>query len=284
MRILLYPNLEKKNCVAVLKDALCVLHTLKVNVMLDASLCPLLQEFREKAVFGDFDTLAPEADCILTIGGDGTLIHCAKRVLHTQKPLLGLNVGKLGFLALLDPDELSLLRCLTQGAYAVEERMLLQVTLDRKGGCARRFSALNDAVVGKNAPTGIAGFRLTCGGAIVSDLRADGMIFSTPTGSTAYSLSTGGPIVDPRVESILVSQICPHSLSARPMLFDARRTLELSIPDTTPRMSLSVDGEEPVMLEPGDRIVIQRAKEAARFICLHGKDFYDVLNKKLKGR
>ncbi len=227
-------------------------------------------------------TADPElAQChmFLAVGGDGTIIHVAKIAAALDKPILGINAGKLGFTAVVEQEELSLLPRLVTGEYQEEHRLMLQV--QRYGGNVQTtHHALNDAVVSSELAK-IIDYRLALGDGERYRYRADGFIVCTPTGSTAYSLSAGGPVVDPRLDSLIYTPICPHSLFNRSVLFGADTRLEVYIPENRSRLFLTIDGEEPTELQPGDKLVFSRSPRWARFIQLTNKNFYDILNQKL---
>lgn len=221
------------------------------------------------------------ADCslFLAVGGDGTIIHVAKIAAALDRPILGINAGKLGFTAVVEQEELFLLPHLLSGDYREEERLMLQVTI-----CSRQgetvYHALNDAVVSAELAK-IIDYRLALGHGKGYRYRADGFIVSTPTGSTAYSLSAGGPVVDPALDSMIYTPICPHSLFNRSVLFGADTQLEVDIPENRSRLYLTIDGEAPTELQPGDKLLFSRSPRRARFINLTNKNFYDILNQKL---
>ncbi len=215
---------------------------------------------------------------ILAVGGDGTIIHVAKIAAALDKPILGINAGKLGFTAVVEQEELSLLPRLLTG-YQEEKRLMLQVEVQGKRGRVLRH-ALNDAVVSAELAK-IIDYRLALGDGESYKYRADGFIVSTPTGSTAYSLSAGGPVVDPSLDSIIYTPICPHSLFNRSVLFGAGTRLQVEIPENRSRLYLTIDGEGPVELRAGDRLAFSQSPRRARFIKLTNKNFYDILNQKL---
>lgn len=218
-----------------------------------------------------------ECDIGVILGGDGTIIHAAKNAACYGKAVLGVKLGRLGFMADLEFSDTSFLNHLFTGKYVVEKRMMLSV----QGG-GRSYCCLNDAVLSKGSLARIIDFSLSAGGLPAAHYRGDGVIVSTPTGSTAYSLSAGGPVVDPLIESILVTPICPHSLSARPILFQPEAQLSLSFEERRGcDVYLTIDGEEAVCIGPGEEITITRAEVEAQFIRIRNTPFYTVLNNKM---
>lgn len=215
----------------------------------------------------------------LAVGGDGTIIHVAKIAAALDKPILGINAGKLGFTAVVEQEELCLLPRLVTGEYQEELRLMLEVKICGENG-KNSYHALNDAVVSTELSK-IVDYDLALGGGQSYRCRADGFIVATPTGSTAYSLSAGGPVVDPALDSLIYTPICPHSLFNRSVLFGADTRLEVHIPENRSRLFLTIDGETPAELQPGGKLLFSRSSRRARFIKLTNKNFYDILNQKL---
>lgn len=232
---------------------------------------------------GDSRQQAVEAvsacDLLLAVGGDGTIISAAKLAARLDKPLLGLNAGKLGFTAGVELNQLHLLAKLVEGGWREERRMMLSVTLNTAGK-HRDMLALNDAVVSGELAK-IIEYKVAIGENPGYAYRADGFIIATPTGSTAYSLSAGGPVVEPVLDCMIYTPICPHSLFNRSVVFAPDTTLTVDVPQNRGKVILTVDGEGPVELRAGDRLIFGRAKQSARFIKLTNHNFYDTLNQKL---
>ena len=228
---------------------------------------------------GEAAKLLRDCDVLLAVGGDGTIISAAKLAAELNIPLLGLNAGKLGFTAGLEPGQLHLLPKLIKGRWHEERRMMLEVSLYSEED-QRRFYALNDAVVSAELAK-IVEYRMAIGGNSSYLYRADGFLVATPTGSTAYSLSAGGPVVEPTLDCMIYTPICPHSLFNRSVAFAPDTRLVVDIPRNRGRLFLTVDGAEPVELWAGDRLVFTRARRYARFIKLTNNSFYDILNQKL---
>lgn len=232
----------------------------------------------------DCDRLIADSDAVIAFGGDGTLIHVAKRAAPFHRAVLGINSGHLGFMAALEADRaVEGLEQLVSGQYTVDTRMLLEVSLHTETG-DRVFHALNEAVISRGSLSRMIGLSVEADGRSVITYRADGAIVSTPTGSTAYSLSAGGPVIDPQMDCLLLTPICPHSLHTRSYIF--ADTAELTVrPHGEPReMFLTVDGEESVPIQPQDTVTVKRSPLAARMIRLQPVPFYEVLNQKLLDR
>lgn len=228
--------------------------------------------------------LFDQQDFIIALGGDGTILHVAKKAAITGVPVLGINFGRLGFMAGLEADELDAVKMLLNGNYHTEKRMMLEVLLKNDTG-VRSFYALNDAVLSKGAISRIIDISLECNGKHVCNYRADGVILSTPTGSTAYSLSAGGPIIDPVLDSIGVTPICPHSMISRTLLFSPETSIGLSVQRMQDKDAyMAIDGQDIVKIEESDSITVLRAPFPAKLIRLKDIDFYEVLNNKFLER
>lgn len=223
-----------------------------------------------------------ECALIIALGGDGTIIHAAKKAALFNKAVLGINVGRLGFMAGLEVNELSNLSRLLEGDYTIDRRMMLKVGISSSDEV---FYALNDAVVTKNALSRIVDLSIQIDGDAVAKYRADGIILATPTGSTAYSLSAGGPVVDPQMRCMLMTPICPHSLFSRSIMFSEDSCLSIST-HCSPGTSafLTVDGEHGRPLQSDDVVTVRKAELSASLIRLKPQAFYQVLHEKLVDR
>ena len=283
LTLLVKPNLRKKDADLCARRACALLVSMGAEPVMEESMAPEFSDCPGVRFLPAGEAMEACTACI-AIGGDGTILHAAKRALKFGKPVLGINLGRLGFLATLEADQLEKLEQLVSGAYQVEERMLLDVELQKASG-SRRDLALNDAVLSKGELSRIVDIEVSCRQRAVSRFRADGVIAATPTGSTAYALSAGGPVVDPALDCISLTPICPHSLVSRTILFEAGSQLEIRAAgsDSSP-LFLTIDGEEGVPVREEDRLIIRKSDTSARIINLSGKRFYEVLNEKLLGR
>lgn len=209
----------------------------------------------------------PPCDLLVVLGGDGTLLSVARHAAGGA-PLFGVNLGRLGFLTEVAREELyPALVAVLAGNYRLERRSLLEVEVERKGSALGRFRALNDAVVAKSAPSRIIELRLLLDGRLLSRYRADGLVVATPTGSTAYSLSAGGPILEPGLPVMVLTPICPHALTLRPVVVPDTATVEVGVEaGGSDRVYLTVDGQEGMELESGDRVVVRRAPAAVTLV------------------
>ena len=223
-------------------------------------------------------------DMAIAIGGDGTIVHVAKAAARAGCPVLGINAGHLGFLAGLEADELDDLPTLLNGEYAVDERALLQVTVHKADGDITRY-ALNEAVISRGGLSRLVDVMVSADDGEVLSCRGDGVIIATPTGSTAYSLSAGGPVVDPSVDCVLLTPVCPHSLDSRPRVWPGGVVLTATaVAADGSSAYVTVDGEENIPLASTDTITICRADKAVRLLRLRCDTFYERLRRKLTDR
>lgn len=224
------------------------------------------------------------ADMLICFGGDGTILHAAKDANACHVPVLGVNLGSVGFMAELEQGELSMLSRLAAGKYTIEERMMLDVTVRREGKIVYSELALNDAAVTKGAVARVVDLEVYGDKVLISSFSADGVLISTPTGSTAYSMSAGGPIVEPTAENIIVTPICPHALSARSFVLGRGRTVSVKLGRMVRKTTyLSVDGGKAFRLNSGDIVETRESKSKTQLVRVTGRTFYEILNHKLGG-
>ena len=282
-RIALIPNLTKNGAYEESLKALRLLKSFGGKLLMTADLSEKYSD-NDIAFFESHEVLIQKCDAVVTIGGDGTIIHAAKHAANFEKPLLGINMGRLGFVAELEPNELPMLERLFSGDYNVEKRQMLKVTLKSKSG-SKSFFALNDAVISRGSMTKIIDLDVWLKKSYICHYRADGLIVSTPTGSSAYALSAGGPVIEPSMSCILMTPICSHSLFSRPVLFNPSSEILVnaaSREDTD--LTLTIDGETTIPITADDTVVITTAEIYAELIVLKDKTFYRVLSDKFTER
>lgn len=233
--------------------------------------------------FFRLDRELPQADMILCFGGDGTILHMAKAATRHDLPILGVNIGTMGFMAELESSELRELTRLATGEYTIDRRMMLDVTVRRDRDILFHEMCLNDAVITKGAVARIVHLNVACDGVGVMQYGGDGLIVATPTGSTAYSLSAGGPIIEPEAHSILLTPICAHDMVSRCFVTSDKRTVTVELARNARRNAfLSVDGGKALKLNMGDITTITKSSRETKLIRLKNRSFYDVVNTKLK--
>ena len=230
------------------------------------------------------DFISTDMDAIIVLGGDGTLLRAARLVGELGVPIVGINLGSLGFLTEVRVDErTAALEAMLDGRYGIEERGMLQIEVSRDGSALSRYLALNDAVINKGALSRLIELEIRIGEQPAIFTRSDGLIISTPTGSTAYSLAAGGPIMYPTLEAIVVSSICPHSLTNRPLVMPDRQELQVRLMRGRDVM-LTVDGQVGMSLRPNDCIKLCRAETPLKLLLPFRKRFFDILSEKLQWR
>jgi NAD+ kinase len=223
-----------------------------------------------------------QPDFALVLGGDGTLLSAARAVSYAGVPILAVNLGSLGFLTEVPLSEIyPTLDAVDAGQCPIEQRAVLDCTAYRDGQSLARHFALNDVVVNKSAISRLVDFDLLIDGAFVFNYKADGVIIATPTGSTAYSLAAGGPVLMPSVTSFVVTPVCPHSLTHRPLVVPDKAQIELHVETGAEEAYLSIDGQVGVPMRQGDRVMCQRAAHTVKLMRVR-RTFFDVLRNKLK--
>ena len=225
---------------------------------------------------------AKHPNFVLVLGGDGTLLSAARSVAHEGIPILAVNLGSLGFLTEIPLNELyTALEAVDQGQCPVELRSVLDCRLMRGAECISQHFALNDVVVNKSAISRLVEFDLYIDGNFVFAYKADGVIIATPTGSTAYSLAAGGPVMMPSVEGFVVTPVCPHSLTHRPLVVTDKSQIELRVETGEEQAFLSIDGQVGVPVQQGDRVLCQRAVHKVKLMRVR-RTFFEILRNKLK--
>ena len=274
MKIAVIPNLDKKDADVYTRRIIEILHRKGASVLLHRKHIGL---FEADGFCADHEALAAACDCIIAVGGDGTIIHTAKHACVHGKPILGVNLGRLGFLADMEKDQLEEIDKLFTGDYTVRRHMMLEITV-HGAHTDRTFQALNDAVI-SGAQSKIFDFGFSVNDSDMYRFRADGLILATPTGSTAYSLSAGGPVVDPAIECILFTPICPHSLFNRSTAFSSDKVLKVSADnDYTGEVYLTVDGEPPLRLHSTDTVSVRKSAYYTDLIMTNPHEFYDIVD------
>lgn len=222
-------------------------------------------------------------DFVIVLGGDGTLLAASRAVAHAGIPILGVNLGSLGFLTEVTLAQLyPTLEAIHENRCATERRAMLHCQLQRAGECVAEYSALNDVVAGKGTISRMADFDLFLNGNFISNYKADGVILSTPTGSTAYSLASGGPILVPNVDAFVITPVSPHSLTNRPLVVHDSAQFEIRVKSTPEESYLTVDGQVGTPLRAGDRVICKKAEDHVLLLRLKDRNFFDVLRAKLK--
>jgi len=266
------------------------LHTLRaLRHALEARGCRVILDHHTAALAGVDDGIpaaefSKHVDIAAVLGGDGTMLHAVSRLGHFEKPVAGINIGTLGFLTSCTETELDLFaEALVAGSYSTSVRTLLEATVFRTGVAMERFIALNEVTLARGETGRLVSLLAKVNGELLNHYRADGLIIATPTGSTAYSLSAGGPLIAPSAGVFVITPICPHSLSQRSLIMSDDCLMEIS-PDGTADgpMLFTVDGRDTTRIEPGDRIEVKKADRSFHLLRLEGSSFYEALRQKLR--
>lgn len=233
--------------------------------------------------FSRLDREISDANAVICFGGDGTILHMAKAATRHRVPLLGVNIGTMGFMAELEASELHQLQRLAKDDYAIDSRMMLDVTVYRDRDIIFHDICLNDVAITKGSMARIVHLGVQCDGVQAMECGGDGIVVATPTGSTAYSLSAGGPVVEPEAQSILITPICSHDVGSRCMVASHNRVITVGVIRNAHRNAyLSVDGGRAQRLVMGDVATIRKSDLSTKLIRLKDRSFYDVLNLKFK--
>ncbi len=276
MKVSLVVNFQKGNAKNIAKEVIEILHNSNIKVLCDKSTADILCRNVTEC-----DNHIEIADFCIVIGGDGTIIHTAKKAALFNKAVFGINVGRIGYLAAIKSDELDNIEKVLLGEYVTEERLMLNVNINSNKGSSN-YTAFNDAVITKGTLSRMLDMKLDIDGNEIC-YRSDGLIISTPTGSTAYSLSAGGPVIDPRVEDILITPICPYSCFTRAMIVPPTAIINAMVDvNDNKEAYLTVDGEVAVKIEQGDKICISRSETVVKLMSLKSRPAYYCIGSKLK--
>jgi len=247
-------------------------------------ICVLLAERSAKGIEEEglpFETMCERSDFLVSLGGDGTLLSLVRRSYVHHKPVLGINAGNLGFLADITIDDVdNFLEQLFSGIYRIDGRMMMEGSIRTKEGKEKQFFAFNDVVITRPAISKMAKINASIDGDRFNTYRGDGLIVSTPTGSTAYNLAVGGPMVYPLTKAFILTPISPHSLTQRPLVVPAEMTIELDSPDE--KVIAVIDGQDHYEMHGGDVLTIQGAEKSAKLLHRKERNYFSVLREKLK--
>jgi len=283
-KVILTPNPYRDKNFYTVREAMKVLK----NAGLEVRLCLPFEvdktyELPKDLYFSRLDRELPNASMVICFGGDGTILHMAKAATRHGIPILGVNIGTMGFMAELESSELSELARLADDDYSIDNRMMLDVTVHRDRDIIFHDICLNDVVVTKGAVARIVHLAIQCDGVQAMECGGDGVIVATPTGSTAYSLSAGGPIVEPEAHSILITPICAHDVASRCIVASDKRVITLGLTHNARRNAfLSVDGGKALRMNMGDIATVRKSNLVTKLVRLKERSFYDVVNHKFK--
>ncbi|MBS3999300.1 MAG: NAD(+)/NADH kinase [Desulfobulbaceae bacterium] len=275
MKIGLIVNLQKPLAKKVVLELISYCKQQGITPMLEESAAACLKQIKYASKQKD---LVSVAQLLIALGGDGTLLKTARLVGSKEKPVMGINLGGLGFLTMFSAEQArSAVADFLNKNYREEERMVLEIAYKKE-----KFSALNDCAINMGSDCRVVDLILSSNNNFICKLVADGVVVATPTGSTAYSLAAGGPIVFPTMEAILITPLSPHVLSGRPLIVPSSESISLQLAECSEPAVLTIDGQEQRRLKPGDKISITKADYSMRLIAPKGKSYYEILRTKMK--
>lgn len=282
MKVGIIPNFTREKALDVTKNTIAELEKLNIDYYFDIK---AKRDFAFEVEEEHFiDKIYEFVDVIIAIGGDGSFIHTAKETAVHKKPVLCINAGNLAFLAGLEGNELSLLEKLISGDFSTDKRMMLEVSLKENGSQKLLGYCLNDVVIARGSEIRLVDLDVFCNNRKINNYRADGVVVSTPTGSTAYSWSAGGPVIDPDLQCIMLTPICTHSPLNRSLVFNEDSVLRVKPVNHTQKVSVSTDGESTIDLTAENEVIISKSDYYAEFIRIKTDEFFDILNSKLSQR
>ncbi len=280
MKIALTGNINKPKIGEVVREFVGYLNEHQISVVYAKELADFLSLGKD-VITESPGQLGCDCDFVVAFGGDGTILSTADQVGDAGIPILGVNIGGLGFLAEIITSELKqTVEDLVSGNYAIVERMVLAVQVHQKGK-VQSFSALNDVIVDKGTSPRLIFIDVDIDRTFLNTYRSDGIIIATPTGSTAYSLSAGGPLLVPTMQAMIVTPICPHSLTVRPIVLSGDNRLRVTIKRRQNPAHISIDGQSRCMLTPDDWVEIRKADYTVKWVSIGRRDFFEILRKKL---
>lgn len=280
MTIHIHSNMTRKHACEVTSNVYNELSALSADISMSSELKKYFPDF--KVNFLPEETAVALCDIVIAIGGDGTIIHAAHSAAEYDKPILGINAGRLGFLAGLEKQELQLLRNLLNGKYTTDKRMMLKVTHRSDKGIKGEYFCLNECVIARGTSLRLCEIDASYNKGRINNFIADGIIVATPTGSTAYSLSAGGPVVDTAIESLILTPICTHSLFTRSMIFESDSVIKLKVANNEISLPVfSCDGNPGITLEENDYLEVRKAERVTKLIKIKSDSFADIFSQKL---
>ena len=281
-RVGLWPHPQKAEALRLARELVSLLQAKGVSVWLTEEGRERLTDVTVQGVCGP-EEIGGQIELLVVLGGDGALLSAARAVAREEVPLLGVNVGHLGFLTELESGDVEqAVDRLLAGDFRLDSRLMLRSRVERQGEIVAEHLALNDVVITRTTFARMIRLRTFVGGEFVVEYMADGMIVATPTGSTAYSLSAGGPIVSPEVEAVVITPICPHTLAARSIVVPPQEGIVVELVGREEGTLLTVDGQEGVPLIKTDRLLVEVAPYRTRLVRLHARSFYALLQSRLR--
>ena len=276
-------NYRKAEFYSILQKVYSILKDENVEFLISSDLEKNTEfEIPNEYIIMEFSQLVEKCDILFAIGGDGTILSTVRRLEQNMKPIMGIHIGGLGFLSECTEKNLKeSINSILNNKHLISQRMLLEVQVSPPNDAIQTLWALNDVVVDHGPSSRLLKAEVQVSNHYLNTFEGDGVIFSTPTGSTAYSLSAGGPIIYPSMDSITVTPICPHSLSARPIVLRSTETITMSFPEPYDGISLAVDGQIKILIDGRTQIKIRKAKHSAQIVSLPGNGYFKTLRTKM---
>lgn len=282
LKIGIVPNLTREKTLDVTKETVTILKQLNIDFYFNADFKNELSlEFSDVNFIND---IYSNVDLLIAIGGDGSYISTAKQAALHKKPVLCINAGNLAFLAGLEGNELHLLEKLLTGDFTTDKRMMLEVIVKDSHGEHFLGYCLNDVAIARGNEIKLIDLEAFCDNRKINSYRADGVVLSTPTGSTAYSWSAGGPVIDPDLQCIMLTPICTHSPLNRSLVFNEKSVITVKSAKKSQKICISADGEKAIVLADDFEVIIKKSEYYAEYIRIKSDEFYDILNSKLSQR
>ena len=273
-------NTEKNNSLAVSKQLINLIKEKDLDYLLEKEGAKELDLNHKRATFAE---LREQADMIILFGGDGTFLHTSLNFIGTGIPLMGINLGRIGFLTEIETNELDeALNAIISGNYRIENRNTLEVCLNREGEDIEKKFAINDVVLNRAADGEMLKIDMHINNEFVNSYRGDGIIVSTPTGSTAYSFSAGGPIINPQVKALLITPLCPHAVHVKPMVISDDEIIEIDADGEKDKMFLTTDGRDSIKIKKEDIVRIKSSEQEISLIKFPDRTFYTILRNKMR--
>lgn len=282
MKVGIVPNFTREKTLDVTKNVIYYLEKFNIEYCFDMSSLNMFPITVDKDKF--CDNLYETSDLFIVIGGDGSFIHAAKDAAVHKKPVLCINAGNLAFLAGLEGNELDLLKKLITGEYIQDRRMMLEVILKSNDNERLLGYCLNDVAIARYGDIKLIDLDVFCNGRKINSYRGDGVVIATPTGSTAYAWSAGGPVIDPDLKCITLTPICTHSPLNRTLVFNEKSVITVKAANESQKICLSTDGDKSLELDNKFEIIIRESNYYAEFIRIKSDEFFDILNSKLTQR
>lgn len=281
MKAAILVNMYKKNAFEYTSNTIKQCERLNIKVLMQSSLSEVFKDFKNILFLENLEDILKEVDFVISMGGDGTLIHNAKHAAKAKKPIIGVNLGQVGFIAGIEPNEINLLENIKNNNYKIASKIMLKIKASVESEF-KEFEAINDVVIVRDSLAKILNIKLSCNDKKILNNRGDGVIISTQVGSTAYNFSSGGPVVYPNANCLVFTPICPHELFSRSIIFDENSSVTLEPKLLQNQFALlNVDGNNVLKLYQGDEILVEKSNQTVDFIQIKDRNMFDTINKKL---